>query len=430
MQSTQDKPALLGGEPVRKEPLELIHNIGEEEIEAAVRVLRRGPLSGFHGTWGEKFFGGPEVVQFEKLFAERFKVKHAVSFNTATTALHGAMVALEIGPGDEVIVAPYSMACSATCVINSGGIPVFADIDERTFNMDPASIRSKISKYTKAIVVVNLYGQAAALDEIMAIAREHNLKVVEDNAQSPGATYKGKYAGTIADIGIWSFNVNKVMQAGEGGVLTTNDDRYALRAQLCRNHGESVIDDIPGYEGPMFGSNYRMTELEAAIASEQLKKLDFFTEKKRELISYVELQLKDIPGIITPHVPSENTHVYFQYAIKIDEATFGMSRDLFVKAMVAEGFPIGRGYVKPIYWLKVFQERRAFNNTHFPFEYPGYEGKPDYSKGSCPVVERMYDKELIAIFLFWYPRDRAFADSFISAVRKVLAHKDELKALT
>ena len=429
MQDTKEKPALLGGVPVMSEPLGLIHNIGEEEVEAAVRVLRRGPLSGFHGTWGEKFFGGTEVRAFEAAFTERFKVKHAITFNSATTALHGAMVALEIGPGDEVIVAPYSMACSATCVINNSGVPVFADIDDKIFCMDPESIRSKITKYTKAIVVVNLYGQAAPLDEIMAIAREHNLKVVEDNAQSPGAMYKGKYVGTMADIGIWSLNVNKVIQSGEGGILTTNDERYALRAALSRNHGESVVDDIPGYEGPMFGSNYRMTEIEAAIAREQLKKLDFLNGKKIELAEYLTSKLKEIPGIITPYIPLENTHVYFCYAIKIDEGRLGMSRNLFVKAVAAEGFPMGRGYVKPIYHLKVFQERRAFNNTHFPFEFAGYDGKPDYSKGSCPVVERMYDKDLVSIFLCQYPRTTAFIDQFVSAIKKVLVHKDELRVL-
>ena len=431
MKNTQERPALLGGEPVLKEPLGLIHNIGDEEVEAVTRVLRRGPLSGFHGTWNEKFFGGEEVRRFEKRFAEYFKVKHAVTFNSATTALHGAMVALSIGPGDEVIVAPYSMACSATCVVNNGGIPIFADIDDRTFCMDPKSIRQKISKYTKAIVVVNLYGQTAPMDEIMTIAKEHNLKVVEDNAQSPGATYKGKFAGTIADIGIFSLNVNKVVQSGEGGILTTDNDRFALRAQLCRNHGESVIDDIPGYDaGPIFASNYRMTEVEAAIAYEQFGKLDFFNGKKIELAEYLTAQLESIPGITTPYIPPENTHVYFSYPIKVDEKKLGMTRDLFVKAVTAEGFPMGKGYVKPIYHLKVFQEKRAFNNTHFPFEFPGYDGKPDYSKGSCPVVERMYDKELVAIFLCQYPRTTAFIDQFVFAIKKVLAHKEELMELT
>ncbi len=424
-----DKPALLGGEPTLKEPFGIVHNIGEEEIEAVAKVMRRGPLSGFHGTWGPNFLGGPEVQAFEKKFAEYFGVKHAVTFNSATTALHGAMIALEVGPGDEVIVAPYSMAASATCVVNSGGVPVFADIDDKTFCMDPESIRSKISKYTKAIVVVNLYGQAAPVDEIMAIAREHNIKVVEDNAQSPLAMYKGRKVGTIADIGVWSLNVNKAMQTGEGGVVTTNDDRYALRAQLARNHGESVVDDIPGFEGPMFGSNYRFNEIEAAIASVQLDRLETITKHKVMLGEYLTSKIKDIPGLVVPHIPEGSTHVYFLYPIKIDEEKLGMSRDLFHKAMTAEGYSMGRGYVKPIYHLKQFQERRAYNNTHFPFEFPGYDGKPDYSKGSCPVVERMYAKELVLTQICQYPRPKEVIDQFVSAIQKVLAHKDELKAL-
>lgn len=424
-----DKPALLGGEPTLKEPFGIVHNIGEEEIEAVTHVMRRGPLSGFHGTWGPNFLGGPEVQAFEKKFADYFGVKHAVTFNSATTALHGAMIALEIGPGDEVIVAPYSMAASATCVVNSGGVPIFADIDDKTFCMDPESIRQKISKYTKAIVVVNLYGQAAPLDEIMAIAREHNIKVVEDNAQSPLATYKGRKVGTIADIGVWSLNVNKAMQTGEGGIVTTNDDRYALRAQLARNHGESVVDDIPGFEGPMFGSNYRFNEVEAAMASVQLDRLETITKHKVMLAEYLTSKIKDIPGLVVPHIPEGNTHVYFLYAIKIDEEKLGMSRDLFHKAMTAEGYSMGRGYVKPIYHLKQFQERRAYNNTHFPFEFPGYEGKPDYSKGSCPVVERMYARELVLTQICQYPRGKEVIDQFVSAIEKVLAHKDELKAL-
>lgn len=420
---------MLGGEPTLKEPFGIVHNIGEEEIEAVARVMRRGPLSGFHGTWGPNFLGGQEVQAFEKKFAQYFGVKHAVTFNSATTALHGAMIALEIGPGDEVIVAPYSMAASATCVVNSGGIPIFADIDDKTFCMDPESIRSKISKYTKAIVVVNLYGQAAPMDEIMAIAREHNIKVVEDNAQAPLAMYKGRFVGTIADIGIWSLNVNKAIQTGEGGIVTTNDDHYALRAQLARNHGESVVDDIPGFEGPMFGSNYRLGEIEAAMASVQLERLETITKHKAMLAERLTSQIKDIPGLVVPHIPEGNTHVYFLYPIKIDEEKLGISRDLFHKAMAAEGYPMGRGYVKPIYHLKQFQERRAYNNTHFPFEFPGYDGKPDYSKGSCPVVERMYAKELVLTQICQYPRPKEAIDQFVFAIRKVLAHKDELKAL-
>jgi dTDP-4-amino-4,6-dideoxygalactose transaminase len=356
-----------------------------------------------------------------------------VTFNSATTALHGAIVALEIGPGDEVIVPPYSMAASATCVLQNGAVPIFADIDERTFCISPESIKSRITKYTKAIVVVDLFGQAAALDEIMAIAKEHNLKVIEDNAQSPNATYKGKLVGTIADIGIFSLNVNKIVQAGEGGILVTNNDRYAHRAQLLRNHGESVVDALPDYQdGPIFGSNYRMTEIEAAISYEQILKLPFLTEKRLQLCEHLTKRLTElnIDGITLPYIPPENTHVYFHYPLKIDEQKLGVSRDVMAKALNAEGFQMSAGYVKPIYLLRVFQERKAFNETNFPFEYPGYDGKPNYDKGLCPVVERMFEKELLSTQLCQYPRTLKHVDQYVEAIQKVLAHKDELQAVS
>ena len=426
---TQGKPALLGGRPTLQEPLPSPHNVGEEEVAATARVLRGGPLSGFVGVAGDKFYGGAEVRRFEARFAQYFGVKHAVSFNSGTTALHGTIAALGIGPCDEVIVPPYTMAASAVCVVMNGAVPVFADIDPRTFCLDPKSVREKITKYTKAILVVHLFGQSADMDAIMAIAKEHNLKVIEDNAQSPAATYKGRYAGTIGDVGMFSFNVNKVAQCGEGGVLVTNDDNYALRAQLLRNHGESVVDDLPGYDaGPIFGSNYRMTELEAAVAYEQLEKLERFNAHKVGLCEYLTAQLSGIPGITTPHIPEGNTHVYFNHALLIDESKLGLSRDLLCKAMAAEGFPLGKGYVKPVYHLRMFQERRAFNQTHFPFEYDGYGGAPDYRKGSLPVVERLHFKELVATQLCQYPRTKETIDLFVVALKKVLAHRDALSA--
>jgi perosamine synthetase len=425
-----DKPALLGGPKALKEELPQIHNVGQEELSAVTRVLTQGPLSGFLGTAGSKFFGGPEVLRFEQAMKDTYGTKHAVAFNSGTTALHACVAALEIGPGDEVIVPPYSMAASAVCVVMNGAVPVFADIDPKTFCMDPESVKSKITKYTKAIVIVNLFGQAAAIDELLSIAREHNLKVIEDNAQSPRATYKGKFAGTFGDVGMFSFNINKVVQCGEGGVMVTNNDTYALRAQLLRNHGESVVDDMPGYDaGPIFGSNYRMTELEAAVAYEQLLKLEAYNAHKVRLANYLTSKIKDIPGLIVPYIPAENTHVYFQYAILVDEEKLGVSRDTLVKAMSAEGFPLGKGYVKPIYLLKMFQERKAFNQTHFPFEYEGYGGRPDYSKGSCPVVERMFEKELVTTMLCQYPRTEAHIDQFVEALNKIIAHKDELQTV-
>lgn len=423
----KNKLAINGGRPILKGQLPEVFNIDKKEISAVNKVLKSGTLSDFVGAKGDRFFGGKNVKKLEALFCKKFGVKHAVSFNTATTALHGAIVALGIGPGDEVIVPPYTMSASATAILMNGAVPIFADIDEKTFCIDPVSVRKNITPRTKAIMVVNIFGGPADFDELLKIAKEFNLKIIEDNAQSPGAKYKGKYTATIGDIGVFSFNFHKVIQSGEGGVLITNNDNYALRAQMSRNHGEMYADQTPDYNlGPIIGSNYRMTEIEAVIAYEQLLKLDFLNKKRIELANYLTKKLRDIDGLELPYVAKENKHVYYLYPIKIDEEKLGISRSSFVKAMFAEGMPVYSSYVKPIYLLRLFQEKKVFNNTHFPFEGSHYQGKVDYSKGICPVTERMYEKELIFTNICQYPRTKKHIDLFVSAVKKIIENKQEL----
>lgn len=419
--------AILGGTPVMKGRLPEVHNIGAREIAAAVRVIKKGPLSGFLGTNSPRFLGGEQVRKFEIAFAKKFKIKHAVSFNSATTALHAAIVALFIGPGDEVIVPPYTMSASATAVLMNGAVPIFADIDEKTFCIDPKSVEKRITKYTKAIMVVNLFGQAADLGALLALAKKHNLKIIEDNAQSPGATWRGKYTGTIGDIGVFSLNVHKTMQTGEGGVLVTNNPKYALRAQLSRNHGEAVMDTMAGYDaGPIFGSNYRMSEVTAAMALVQLSRLDNLTKKRVQLVQHLEKSIAGILGLTLAYTAPDNTHVYYRYAVKIDEKKLGISRDMLAEAMGAEGFPMSKGYLVPLHLLPLFQQQKAFNDTHFPFKNSYYGGKPDYRKGICPVVERMYEKEFTLIDVCQYPHTKKHIDLFVRALKKVLAHTDEL----
>ncbi len=419
--------AIHGGKPVLSRPLSEVHNHDQREISAITKLIRRGPLSGFVGVADRRFLGGVEVRAFEKKFAEKFKVKYAVSFNSATTALHGAIVALGIGPGDEVIVSPYTMSASATSILANGAVPIFADIDPQTFCIDPKSVRARITKYTKAIMVVNLYGQAADFTEILKIAKEHKLKVIEDNAQSPGATWKGKFTGTIGDVGVFSFNVHKTMQTGEGGVLVTNDAKAALRAQLCRNHGEAVVDQMPHYDGgPIFGSNYRMTEVVATIAKIQLGRLDFLTKKRQALAAHLTKEISKIPGITVPYIHPNNTHVYYRYALKVDKKVLGISRDALSRAMTAEGFALSPGYIKPAHLLPVFQTRRAFNNTEFPFKNNYYGGNPDYSKGTCPVVEQLESEEITLTDICQYPHTKAHINLFVQALRKVISHKDEI----
>jgi dTDP-4-amino-4,6-dideoxygalactose transaminase len=417
--------ALLGGKPVLSRPLPPPYLIDKREVTAANKVLDEGPLSDFVGVAGKYFLGGKRVQSLEAAFCKKFKVAHAVSFNSATTALQAAVAALQIGPGDEVIVPPYTMSASATAVLANGAVPIFADIDPNTFCLDARSARKNINGRTKALMVVNLFGQPADFDKLLPLAKKHKLTIIEDNAQAPGAMWNGKYAGTIGDIGVFSFNVHKTVQAGEGGVLVTSKNRYALRAQLVRNHGESVVGDLIDNVGPIFGSNFRMTEFTAALCAVQLSRLDFLTDKRRALARYLESTLKKIPGIVVPPVAKGKRHVYYVYPLKIDEEKLGLSRDLLADAMAAEGFPLSKGYVEPLYLLPLFQRKQAFNKTHFPFDYRGT--RPKYTKGICPVAERLYEKEFTFTTLCQYPRTLNDVDRFLAALRKVLAHKHELQ---
>src|SRR3989338_11562605 len=208
------KLALRGGTPVLKKPYPPVYTIGKREIAAVMQVLKKGPLSAFLGVAGEYFLGGKRVLSLEHAFTKKFKVQHAVSFNSATTALHGAIVALGIGPGDEVIVPPYTMSATAMAVLMNGAVPIFADIDPDTFCLDANAVEKAITKRTKAIFVVNLFGQTADFGKLLPLARKYKLKIIEDNAQAPGALFRGRYTGGIGDIGVFSFNVHKTIQSG------------------------------------------------------------------------------------------------------------------------------------------------------------------------------------------------------------------------
>lgn len=423
MKNTKSKLAIFGGTPVLKQPLTAPYLIGKKEITIAAKLLKEGPLSDFVGAPGRYFLGGKHVRSLESTFVKKFGVKHAVSFNSATTALHAAIVALGIGPGDEVIVPPYTMSATPMAVLMNGAVPIFADIDPETFCLDAKSVEKNITKRTKAIFVVNLFGQSADFSKILPLAKEYKLKIIEDNAQAPGALWRNRLTGTIGDIGVFSFNVHKTIQAGEGGVLVTNDDKYALRAQMCRNHGENLAARYPDV-GPLIGNNYRMTELAAALCEAQLSRLDFLTSKRRVLVAYLTKSLKGIEGIKVPQVAKENHHVYYVYPLLIEEKRLGISRNKFVDAMTAEGYPMSKGYLEPLYLLPVFQKRQAFNATHFPFDYQGM--KQNYKKGICPVTERLYEKEFTFTNICQHPRTKKDIDLFILALKKVLEYKDEL----
>ena len=261
------KLAINGGKPVRTNPFPAHKTLGEEEITQVSEVIRSGVLSKFLGAHHDDFYGGPQVRAAEKEWAQHFGVKHAISVNSNTSGLICSVGAIGIQPGDEVIVCPYSMSISATAPMFYGGVPVFADIEPEFFCMDPKSIESCITHKTKAIIVVDLFGQPYAAEEIGELARKHDLKIIEDCAQAPGAKFGDKFAGTLGDIGVFSLNYHIHIHTGEGGFVVTNDDNLCERIKLIRNHAESVVAARDTKDlSNMLGFNFRMTEIEATIA--------------------------------------------------------------------------------------------------------------------------------------------------------------------
>jgi perosamine synthetase len=430
-----NKPAILGGKPVRTKPFAPRQTMGEAEKKAALEVLDSDVLSAFLGAPGRFFLGGEKVREFERAWARKYGFKHAISVNSWTSGLMVAIGAVGVEPGDEVICSPYSMSASATCAMFYGGIPVFADIDPETFCLDPASIEERITERTKAIVVVHLFGHPADMDAIMDIAKPRNIKVIEDAAQAPGVFYRGKAVGVIGDLGGFSLNYHKHIHTGEGGMLVTNDDDLAQRCQLIRNHGENVVEAY-GIENlvNVIGGNYRLTELQAAIGIEQLKRLEGYLETRQRLAAHLNERLSRLPGLSVQWVPEDCTHAYYVYPFKYDAEVTRLPRHIFVKAVLAElpppdGFestPLTEGYVKPLYLSEIYQKRVALGQKGFPFAH-NEDVIYDYSKGLCPVVERMYEKEILLSPIVREPLTTANMDDLVLAIEKTLENTDRLR---
>lgn len=427
------KLAINGGNKVRETLFPAYRVIGKEEETAVTEVIRSGVLSRYLGCWHDDFYGGPQVNALEEEWAEYFGVKHAVSVNSATSALMCAVGALGISPLDEVIVCPYTMTASCTAPLIYDAIPVFADIEHDYFCLDPKSIEERITDKTKAIIVVNIFGQPHAADEIRAIADKYALKIIEDNAQGPGALYKGRFAGSLGDIGVFSLNYHKHIHSGEGGIAVTNDDELAERLRLIRNHAEAVVGD-KGYTNliNMIGFNLRMTEIEAAIARQQLKKLSGLINGRIENVNYLSNKLADIPCIKIPPIREDTKHVYYMHPLFFDADEAGISRERYVDAVKAELMPIelreregvkvGCGYVKPLYLQPVFQKRIAYGKNGYPFN----ESNVSYDKGICPVCESLHEKELISHELMRPGMTKNDLDDVYRAFEKVYENRAEL----
>jgi dTDP-4-amino-4,6-dideoxygalactose transaminase len=329
------------------------------------------------------------------------------------------------------------MCISATAPLFYGAVPVFADVEREYFCLDPKSVEERITPRTKAILVVDIFGASHDAEAINAVAKKHGLAVIADSAQCPGAMYKGKFAGTLSDIGIYSLNVHKNINTGEGAIAVTDDKHLAERLQLIRNHAEAVvkgmgISDISN----LVGYNSRMTELTAAIGTEQLKKMDALNVSRRTNVAYIAERSKDMPGFVPAPVRPETEPVFHHMPFLYDEAEVGVARELFIEAIAAElpatklretDGPLIYGGYSNLHLLPVFQKKIAFGPKGYPFVSPLYEGVANYDKGICPVAERLYEKEFVGTEMMRPGMEKEDLDDVIEAFHKVYENREELR---
>lgn len=425
---SSEKLALLGGPKTINRSFQRYNPIGIEEVIAAKQVVESGLLSKFLGAWHEDFYGGPKVREFERVCAAYFGVKHAITVNSWTSGLIAAVGAIGIEPGDEVIVSPWTMCASATAILHWNAIPVFADIEPETFNLDPKSVEANISPYTKAIIAIDIFGHSADMDTLMAIADKHDIKVISDTAQAPGAYYKGKYAGTLAHVGGFSLNYHKHIHTGEGGILVTDDDSIAERLQLIRNHAEAVVagKGVANLAN-MIGYNFRLGEIECAIGIEQLKKLAGLVAKRQCAAERLTAGLSDLEGLRAPVIQADCTHAYYVYPIVLDVGHLGVSRESIYKALVAEGVEgLAMGYVN-LHLLPMYQQKIAYGSKGFPWTSDICHRDVNYNRSICPVAEELHDNSYLGYAMCLNELSDEDVDLLIAAFRKVWNGIEELR---
>lgn len=393
-----EKPAIFGGRPACGTPVQYGRQyIDDADIRAVVEVLKSDFLT-----------CGPQIPALEKKFCDITGAKYAVAVSNGTAALHIACIAAGIGPGDEVITTPVTFAASANCVSYCGGKPVFADIDPETYNIDPATVEACITPGTRAVIPVHFTGQSAAYDEIAAICRKHGLTLIQDAAHAVGTRYKGKPIGSLDDMTCFSCHPVKTVTSGEGGVVTTNDEKLYQKLLLARSHGitrdrslmEHPCDDPWYYEMVSLGYNYRLTDMQAALLSSQLDKLPAFSKRRKEIVIRYNEAFQDVEGIIVQkEIPGSDTTRHL-YILQLDPEVLTCSRRQFFDAMHAENICCQVHYI-PVYRLPYYQ-------------------KLGYPAGLCPNAEKLYER-ILSIPLYYALTDEQ-VEQVILAVKKICAY--------
>ncbi|MFD0960907.1 DegT/DnrJ/EryC1/StrS family aminotransferase [Paenibacillus chungangensis] len=404
-----EKLAIHGGEKVKTTPFGTGKRFGFEEVTELVEALNQNTLFYHFGT---------KVKTFLNDFNAMYGIRYSVAASSGTAAIHVALGAAGITVGDEVITSPITDQGTLVGILYQNAIPVFADLDPHTYNMDPRSIEARITPRTKAIVVVHLAGNAADMDAIMAIARKHKLKVIEDCAQSYLTRYKGRLIGTIGDYGCFSTNDFKHISTGDGGIVTINSgeeaDYHAAHAFADKNYqrfGTNVQKDLY-----TLAPNYRMTELQGAVGIAQLKKLGHICDIRQRYGDKITAGISHLRGIHVPRVDEGNYCTYWFYMFRLDLDQLTCTRTEFCKALEAEGIPNMEGYISDVAYMQpLFQNRTAYPGSHFPFDISGIT----YERGLCPVAESILQTAVrIQVNEFFTEKD---IEEMIAGIAKVIA---------
>lgn len=402
--------------------------ITPDDKRAVLAVLDRGTVGGAEA---------PEAVALQEEFATYVGARHCLATNSGTAALHLALLALGIQPGDEVITSAFSFSASALAIVHALAVPVFADIRPDTYTLDPRHVERLIGPRTRAIMPVHIHGLPADVDEIQAIADRHGLAVVEDACQAHGATYKGRRVGPLGRLGAFSLNYTKSLPGGEGGLLVTDDDELAQRANMYRIFGErsDKLDDelFRPYHSYVIGWNYRSQELPAAFARSQLHRLDETNGRAARNAARLTAGLADLPGVQPPHVPDDRTHVFQKYRVRLHPDEMGLEvdplalRDRMLLALRAEGVEAVLWHTTPLPAYPVFRQHVGYGGA-FPWTVPP-AGRPiTYEPQDYAEASRLLDCSLL-LGSEHYPlcgQDEEVMDYYIAAVHKVYAALDEL----
>jgi perosamine synthetase len=421
--------AILGGPRAVPEGLKRSWpEITQEDKDAVLAVLDRKILSGVHG---------PEATALEQEWATFTGSRQVLGFNSGTAALHAALFAAGAGPGVEVITSAFSFSGSFQPILQQNAIPIFVDIDPRTYNIDPAQIESKISEHTRVLMPVHIHGLPADMEPILALARKYDLVVIEDACQAHGATYQGAMAGTMGAMGCFSLNVTKNLSGGEGGLLNTDDDEYAERARMIRTFGEKVgkeKEKIRPYYSYTIGWNYRTQELPAAFARSQLRRLPHYNAIAQRNGEYLSRELAKIPGLLPPTVPPDRTSIYHKYRLRFDPEVLGIQmpavefRNRLLAALEAEGVEITVWHVTPLTSFPIFQHLDEGYGRGCPWTCPYYGKEIRYNPADYPHALRLMDTSLVVNTEPYpiYLQELELMELYVEAFRKVFDHLDEV----